>query len=79
MKTIAERTAMLRIKRSYDKEHTMARFFVTESATNYYVTIKICAYACPSTQDWKVSKKQANNMLHACKIIEQEAYERGNI
>lgn len=52
----------------YNTEKGLVDVYVTESATNWYVTIKPVNYALPICLDWKVSKKESKN--------ESEAFER---
>lgn len=79
MKVLNERTAQIKVARSYDKTNNWAKAYVTESVTNYYVTIQILGYACPSVLDWKISKKEAANMSDAVMQISKRAYILGNL
>ena len=79
MKIIKETEIQFRAKRSYDKSHNMCIGYITESATNNYVSIRVMGYACLSIENWKVSKKQAKSNFEALYLIADEAYRRGNL
>ena len=79
MKIIKEIEIQFRAKRSYDKSHNMCIGYITESATNYYVSIRVMGYACLSIENWKVSKKLAKSYKEALYLIADEAYRRGNL
>ena len=79
MKVISEREATLKIKRTYDKNNEWAKVYVTETATNYYVTIHIIGYELPSVFEWKLSKKGICNMLQAVQVVAAEARKHENI
>ena len=79
MKIIKETEIQFRAKRSYDRTNDMCIGYITESATNYYVSIRVMGYACLSVDSWKVCKKQAKTNFEALKIIADEAYMRGNL
>ena len=79
MKVLNERSAQIKFNRSFDKANQWGKATVTESATNYYVTIHIFGYALPSVLEWKISKKEAANMLVAAMKIAEKAYISGNL
>lgn len=79
MKIIKETEIQFRAKRSYDKSHNMCIGYITESATNYYVSIRVMGYAGLGVDSWKVSKKLAKSDKEALNIIADEAYRRGNL
>ena len=79
MKVLNERSAQLKFNRSFDKINQWGKATVIESATNYYVTIHILGYECPSVLDWKISKKEAANMLDAVSRIAKMAYTKGTL
>ena len=79
MQVINERTAQIKVKRSYDKANQWARATVTECKTIYLVTIQILGYSLPSVLEWKISKKEAANMLEAAMKIAEKAYINGNL
>ena len=79
MKVLNERTAQMKFNRSFDKSSQWGKATVTECETIYLVTIQIFGYSLPSVLDWKISKKDAANMLDAAMKIAKEAYIRGNI
>lgn len=79
MKIIKETEIQFRAKRSYDRTNDICIGYITESATNYYVSIRVMGYACLSIENWKVSKKQAKSNFEALNIIADEAYRRGNL
>lgn len=79
MKVIKETEFCTIVERSYDKNNKMAMAYVTESATNFYVTIKVIGYAMPSVHKWKVSKKDAEDDHQAALLIAKEAFRRGNL
>ena len=79
MKVLNERSAQIKFNRSFDKANQWGKATVTESVTNYYVTIHIFGYALPSVLDWKISKKEAANMLDAVTRIAKRAYNNGNL
>ena len=64
MKVIKETEFCTIVERSYDKNNKMAMAYVTESATNFYVTIKVVGYAMPSVHKWKVSKKDVDERIN---------------
>ena len=73
MKVLNERSAQIKFNRSFDKANQWGKATVTESVTNYYVTIHIFGYALPSVLDWKISKKEAANMGVLALADEQSA------
>lgn len=79
MKVIKETEFCIIVERSYNKNNKMAMAYVTESATNFYVTIKVIGYAMTSVHKWKVSKKDARDEHQAAQIIAKEAFMRGNL
>ena len=79
MKVMNERTAQIKVKRSYDEANNWAKVTVTECKTIYLVTIQIIGYSMPSVLDWKISKKEAANMLDAVTRIAKKAYNNGNL
>lgn len=79
MKVIRETEIQFRAKRSYDKSNDMCMGYITESATNFYVSIRVMGYACLSVENWKVSKKRVKSDREALRVIANEAYARGNI
>ena len=79
MQVINERTAQIKVKRSYDKASQWAKATVTECKTIYLVTIQIMGYSLPSVLEWKISKKEAANMLEAAMKIAEKAYINGNL
>ena len=79
MKVINERTAQIKVKRSYDTANQWAKATVTECKTIYLVTIQILGYSLPSVLEWKISKKEAANMLEATMKIAENAYISGNL
>ena len=79
MKIMNERTAQIKVKRSYDKANQWAKATVTECKTIYLVTIQILGYSLPSVLEWKISKKEAPNMLVAAMKIAERAYINGNL
>ena len=74
MKIIKETEIQFRAKRSYDRTNDMCIGYITESATNYYVSIRVMGYACLSIENWKVCKKEVKNELDALNIIALKAY-----
>lgn len=79
MKIIKETELQFRAKRSYDRTNDMCIGYITESATNYYVSIRVMGYAGLGVDSWKVSKKLAKSDKEALNIIADEAYRRGNL
>ena len=79
MKIIKETEIQFRAKRSYDKSLNMCIGYITESATQYYVSIIVIGYAGLSVDSWKISKKLAKSGKEALNIIADEAYRRGNL
>ena len=79
MKIIKETEIQFRTKRSYDRTNDMCIGYITESATNYYVSIRVMGYAGLGVDSWKVSKKLAKSDKEALNIIADEAYRRGNL
>ena len=79
MKVMNERTAQIKVKRSYDEANNWAKVIVTECKTIYLVTIQIIGYSLPSVLGWKISKKEAANMLVAAMKIAEKAYISGNL
>lgn len=79
MKIINETEIQFRTKRSYDRTNDMCIGYITESATNYYVSIRVMGYAGLGVDSWKVSKKLAKSDKEALNIIADEAYRRGNL
>ena len=79
MKIIKETEIQFRAKRSYDKSYNMCIGYITESATQYYVSIRVMGYAEFSVDSWKVSKKLAKSCKEALYLIADEAYRRGNL
>ena len=79
MQVINERTAQIKVKRSYDKANQWAKVIVTECKTIYLVSIQILGYSLPSVLEWKISKKEAANMLEAAMKIAEKAYINGNL
>lgn len=79
MKIIKETEIRFRAKRSYDKSYNMCIGYITESATQYYVSIRVLGYAEFSIDSWKVSKKLAKSDKEALNIIADEAYRRRNL
>ena len=79
MKVINERTAQIKVKRSYDKANQWAKATVTECKTIYLVTIQILGYSLPSVLEWKISKNAAANMFEAAMKIAGKAYINGNL
>lgn len=79
MKVMNERTAQIKVKRSYDNANQWAKATVTECKTIYLVTIQILGDSLPSVLEWKISKKEAANMLEAAMKIAEKAYMNGNL
>lgn len=80
MKIINEYTSeRYNIVRTYDKGHNIVRVYTTETACNWYVTIKVWGYALPSVEAWKVSKREAKTREEAETAIINEAIKRGNL
>ena len=79
MKIIKETEIQFRAKRSYDKSYNMCIGYITESATQYYVSIRVMGYAEFSVDSWKVSKKLAKSGKESLYLIADEAYRRGNL
>ena len=79
MKIIKETEIKFRAKRSYDRTNDICIAYITESATNYYVSIRVMGYAGLGVDSWKVSKKLAKSDKEALNLIADEAYRRGNL
>jgi hypothetical protein len=79
MEILNERNAQMKFARSYDKSNNWGKATVTECKTIYLVTIRIFGYSLPSVLNWKISKKEAANMLDAVMRIAQKAYKTGNL
>lgn len=80
MKILGEtRETFYNVERSYDRRNNIVTAYVTESATNWYVTLKVLGYACPSVLEWKVSKREAKSAREAAEQILMEAKIKGNI
>ena len=79
MKIIKETEIQFRAKRSYARTNDICIAYITESATNYYVSIRVMGYAGLGVDSWKVSKKLAKSYKEALYLIADEAYRRGNL
>lgn len=79
MKPVHEFQYQIKVNRSHNQTIDKAFAYVTECKTIYLVTIKICGYALPCVQDWRISKKDASSSYDAALKIAEQAYINGNL